>query len=64
MNHIFNQIHMEIWSSSSVKITIHLGMLQGITIEYPKRSDLAILTHFEKAEGKPCDLYRHGSASL
>ena len=62
MNHIFNQIHMEIWSSSSVKITIHLGMLQGITIEY--QNEIWLGTHFEKAEGKPCDLYRHGSASL
>ena len=64
MNHIFNQIHMEIWSSSSVKITIHLGMLQESLSNIRTRSDLAILTHFEKAEGKPCDLYRHGSASL
>ena len=50
-----------------MKIIIHLGMLQVNTTaieQSEKDSDLAMLADFEKAEGKPCDLYRHRSASL
>ena len=64
MNHIFNQTGNMIKFKRENYYTLgYVAEEKGHRIGIRTRSDLAILTH-EKAEGKPCDLYRHGSASL
>ena len=64
MNHIFNQIHWKYGQVQAWKLLYAWVCCRKSPSNIRTRSDLAILSHFEKAERKPCDLYRHGSASL